>query len=104
MITAPTPLAEPERRLWDAVDSLRANAQLKSSEYSVPVLGLIFLRYADAKFAGARERLQAQGGRRAVGKETQRAAQLGGGSGLLCRIYFPLYGATRTKNWLRLNS
>jgi hypothetical protein len=30
---------------------LRANSKLKSSEYSVPVLGLIFLRYADFRFS-----------------------------------------------------
>ena len=33
-----------EKRLWDAADELRANSKLKSSEYSIPVLGLIFLR------------------------------------------------------------
>ena len=38
---------EIEKRLWDAADELRANSKLKSSEYSVPVLGLIFLRYVD---------------------------------------------------------
>ncbi len=42
---------EIEKRLWDAADELRANSKLKSSEYSVPVLGLIFLRYADQKFS-----------------------------------------------------
>ena len=42
-----------EKRLWSAADELRANSKLKSSEYSVPVLGLIFLRYADSKFAQA---------------------------------------------------
>ncbi len=36
-----------EKRLWDAADELRVNSKLKSSEYSVPVLGLIFLRFAD---------------------------------------------------------
>ena len=41
---------EIEKRLWDAADELRANSKLKSSEYSVPVLGLIFLRYADHRF------------------------------------------------------
>ncbi len=39
-----------EKRLWDAGDQLSANSKLKSSEYSEPVLGLIFLRYADWKF------------------------------------------------------
>ena len=39
-----------EKKLWDAADKLRANSKLKASEYSVPVLGLIFLRFADNKF------------------------------------------------------
>ena len=46
-----TNLNELERRLWSAADELRANSKLKSSEYSIPVLGLIFLRYADHKFS-----------------------------------------------------
>lgn len=37
-------------RLWDAADKLRANTPLRASEYSVPVLGLIFLKFADQKF------------------------------------------------------
>ncbi|MBC8505900.1 MAG: SAM-dependent DNA methyltransferase, partial [Chloroflexi bacterium] len=51
---------EIEKRLWSAADELRANSKLKSSEYSVPVLGLIFLRYADTKFAQAEQELEAQ--------------------------------------------
>ncbi len=51
---------EIEKRLWDAADELRANSRLKASEYSVPVLGLIFLRYADFKFAQADEVIQAE--------------------------------------------
>ena len=35
-----------EKRLWDAADQLRANSKLTSTEYSMPVLGLIFLRHA----------------------------------------------------------
>jgi len=50
---------EIEKRLWDAADELRANSRLKASEYSVPVLGLIFLRYADHKFAQADREIQA---------------------------------------------
>ncbi|MCT7964947.1 type I restriction-modification system subunit M [Laspinema sp. D1] len=45
-----------EKRLWDAADQLRANSKLKPSEYSLPVLGLIFLRYADYKFTQALQR------------------------------------------------
>lgn len=50
--------SELEKRLWDAADRLRANSKLKPSEYSLPVLGLIFLRYADYQFSQARERFR----------------------------------------------
>src|SRR5436190_2555202 len=43
-------LKQLERDLWDAADSLRANSDLRASEYSTPVLGLIFLRFADNKY------------------------------------------------------
>ena len=57
-----------ESRLWAAADELRANSKLKSSEYSVPVLGLVFLRYADCKFQAAAKELTGQdGGRRKIG-------------------------------------
>ncbi len=49
---------EIEKKLWEAADQLRANSKLKSSEYSVPVLGLIFLRYADHKFSVLDEELK----------------------------------------------
>lgn len=58
-----------EKKLWDAADQLRANSRLKSSEYSVPVLGLIFLRYADHKFTAAQKVLEASGaGRRKISR------------------------------------
>jgi type I restriction enzyme M protein len=63
-----------EKRLWEAADELRANSKLKSSEYSVPVLGLIFLRYADHKFAEAEKKMPQQaGGRRKIGKTDYQA-------------------------------
>lgn len=46
-----------EGRLWSAADELRANSKLKSSEYSVPVLGLIFLVYADHRFSEAEKEI-----------------------------------------------
>ncbi len=49
-----------ERHLWAAADELRANSKLKASEYSIPVLGLIFLRYADVKFAEAKKQIDKQ--------------------------------------------
>jgi type I restriction enzyme M protein len=65
-----------EGRLWGVADELRANSKLKASEYSIPVLGLIFLRYADVKFAEAEKLIATQGsGRRrsAGGKERYQA-------------------------------
>lgn len=56
--------SELEKRLWDAADDLRANSKLRASEYSVPVLGLIFLRFADYKFSLAQAELNGQVTRR----------------------------------------
>lgn len=50
-----------ENRLWAAADQLWANTGLKPSEFSTPVLGLIFLRYADKRFTEAQARLTAKG-------------------------------------------
>jgi len=47
-----------EKRLWDAADQFRANSGLKSQEYSAPVLGLIFLRFAEVRFAIQRAKLE----------------------------------------------
>jgi len=63
-----------EQRLWAAADEFRANSNLKSSEYAVPVLGLIFLRYADHRFTIAEKELEGKGsGRRKIGKEDYQA-------------------------------
>ncbi len=62
-------LNELEKRLWSAADQLRANSNLTSAQYSTPVLGLIFLRYASARFAAAQAELQGQSSaRRKIGK------------------------------------
>jgi type I restriction enzyme M protein len=45
-----------EKRLWDAADQFRANSGLKAGEYATPLLGLIFLRFADARFQAKRQR------------------------------------------------
>ena len=36
--------------LWATADQLRANSGLKSTEYAEPILGLIFLRFAECKY------------------------------------------------------
>jgi len=50
-----------EKRLWDAADQFRANSGLKAQEYSGPILGLIFLRFADVRFAVQRAKLDKAG-------------------------------------------
>ena len=50
-----------EKRLWDAADQFRANSGLTAQQYSGPILGLIFLRFAEARFALRREALEKAG-------------------------------------------
>src|SRR5881296_3067657 len=42
-----------ESDLWEAADNLRANSKLTSSDYFMPVLGVIFLRHAANRFDAA---------------------------------------------------
>ena len=51
-----------EKRLWAAANQLWAGAGLKQSEYSEPVLGLIFLRFAEDRFATRRAELEKAAG------------------------------------------
>ncbi len=60
-----------EARLWDAADELRANSNLKSSQYSAPVLGLIFLRFADVRFQAKRKELEATAGSSRRGSQVE---------------------------------
>jgi type I restriction enzyme M protein len=67
---------EIEKKLWAAADQLRANSELSAQEYSVPVLGLIFLRYADYKFTQAEEEIKKRpstDSRRKISKADYRA-------------------------------
>jgi type I restriction enzyme M protein len=53
-----TDLSELERRLWAAADALRANSSLTPAEYRGPVLGLIFLAFAEHRFDELRPELE----------------------------------------------
>jgi type I restriction enzyme M protein len=48
-----------EADLWEAADNLRANSKLTSSEYCMPVLGVIFLRHAANRFEAASKQIEA---------------------------------------------
>jgi len=50
-----------EKRLWAAADQFRANSGLKAQEYSGPILGLIFLRFAEVRFSAQRAKLEQAG-------------------------------------------
>jgi type I restriction enzyme M protein len=50
-----------EKRLWDAANQLWAGAGLKQSEYSEPILSLIFLRFAEVRFIVQRAKLEKDG-------------------------------------------
>ena len=57
--TALHELTKIETSLWEAADQLRANSKLTSSEYCMPVLGVIFLRHASNRFDAALAAIQA---------------------------------------------
>ena len=44
-----------ESRLWKAADDLRANSKLTATEYSFPVLGIIFLRHSKPRYDHQRD-------------------------------------------------
>lgn len=58
-----------EDSLWAAADNLRANSKLTSSEYCMPVLGVIFLRHASNRYQAALEQIRAD---QATGKMPKR--------------------------------
>jgi hypothetical protein len=71
-----------EKRLWAAADQLRANSGLTPQQYSQPVLGLIFLRFAEVRFAARRNALERVGssGRRGSRVDEPSAYHAGGRS------------------------
>src|ERR1700687_4045334 len=58
-----------EDDLWEAADNLRANSKLTSSDYFMPVLGVIFLRHAANRFGAATQHIESD---RASGKMPNR--------------------------------
>ena len=69
-----TDLGELQSKLWEAADQFRANSGLKASEYASPVLGLIFLRYADERYAQTAEAVGTGSARRPIGPDDYQAA------------------------------
>jgi len=65
-------LKQLETQLWAAADNLRANAGLRASQYSTPVLGLIFLKFADNKYKQVEADIQQEYNKH-KGKRTEKA-------------------------------
>ncbi len=61
-----------ESDLWEAADNLRANSKLTSSDYFMPVLGVIFLRHAMNRFEAATTQIQED---QATGRMPRRKVQ-----------------------------
>jgi type I restriction enzyme M protein len=95
MAAAPAPkldIHDIAARLWETADELRANSHLKAAEYSIPVLGLIFLKFADSRFTQMETGLAGKStGRRTIGKADYQAKGV---------LYLPLQ--SRFANLLRL--
>ena len=85
-----TDIHEIADRLWETADELRANSHLKAAEYSIPVLGLIFLKFADSRFTQAETELAGKGtGRRQIGKADYQAKGV---------LYLPEQPASRSSS------
>ena len=53
-------LTELKDRLWHSADMLRSGAHLAANKYGQPILGLIFLRYADIRFKQHKAEIEAE--------------------------------------------
>ncbi len=53
-------LKQLKERLWHAADVLRASAHLAANKYGQPILGLIFLRYADILYKQHKDEIEAE--------------------------------------------
>ena len=55
-----TELKQLKDNLWHSADVLRAGAHLAANKYGQPILGLIFLRYADILFKQHKDEIEAE--------------------------------------------
>jgi type I restriction enzyme M protein len=79
-------LKQLEADLWRSADTLRANSDLKSSEYSTPVMGLIFLKFADNRYRQYEKAIMAEYSKL---KGTRREQQLSEIAIEKCGFYLP---------------
>lgn len=75
-----------EDNLWSAADKLRAESGLKPSQYSTPVLGLIFLRFASIRYNKVKKEIIAEFEAK---KNTRNAEKIEDIALLKCGFYLP---------------
>lgn len=81
-----------ENSLWDAANQLRQGAGLKATEYASPILGLIFLKFADIKYRQFEEAIKQE----FISKQGSRNEQTEKHIALeLCGFYLPDYARYR---------
>ena len=90
-------IEELKKRLWDTANDLRANSGLEYSQFSEPILGLIFLKFADNKYRQSEDEIikeyeELKGSRREKSIEEIAEAK--------CGFYLP--EESRYKNLLNL--
>ena len=75
-----------KENLWHAADVLRAGAHLAANKYGQPILGLIFLRYADILFKQHKDEIEAEYNRTKGGRAEKTIKEI---SIETCGFYLP---------------
>lgn len=75
-----------KENLWHAADVLRAGAHLAANKYGQPILGLIFLRYADILFKQHKDEIEAEYNRTKGGRNERSLKEI---SIEKCGFYLP---------------
>ena len=75
-----------KENLWHAADVLRAGAHLAANKYGQPILGLIFLRYADILFKQHKDEIEAEYNRTKGGRAEKTIKEI---SIEKCGFYLP---------------
>lgn len=65
-----------EDKLWDAANSFRASAGIKAADYALPVLGVIFLKFADNRYSQHEAAIEEEYAAHAGGRRSREKHQI----------------------------
>ena len=88
-----------EKSLWDVADQFRANSGLMAQEYSGPILGINFLRFAEVRFAAQRAKASASSCRGSRVDEPAAYHAEASASARECMVGFVLRMANKLVAW-----